>query len=679
MAVAIEVSFFSVIQKLTNKDRSRVLTFVNKFLENPAHPSLSLERVQQAKSDNVWSARVSRELRAILCRDGDDCVLVYVDHHDNAYQWAASHSIARHDRTGALQIVELPTANAPRITAVPVKRRGLFDNYTDDYLHSLGVPPPWLPTIRQISSEDDLLEVVQKLPQDVAERLCDVAAGRLVTPPAPIIAFGAAAEHADQARNLFVVRSRDDLRPLLDAPMATWIAFLHPTQRKLAYSTFKSAVKVTGSAGTGKTVVAMHRARHLAQQGKRVLLTSYVNTLCHNLRRNLQLFCNNDELQRITIATVHTIAHTLLREAGETWQPVEDQKIIEWLQPLLASRPCPLDAESLLVEWRDVIQAQAISSWEGYRSASRTGRGRPLTMKERRVIWEILEQLQHLMLRRRETDFPGLCRQALALLEAGRIRSPFDAVIVDEMQDLGASELRLLAALARQGADRLMLVGDGGQRIYAGKYSLKSLGIDVRGRAHVLRLNYRTTEQIRRFADRILGNEADDLEGGRESRRGTVSLLSSPEPTRKSFTTRSEQCDFVAAQISQLLQMGRTPDEIAVFARQANLLEVLETRLKRASVPWHRLSREDFPPQPMVSLGTMHRAKGLEFKCVFVIDASDDYLPYAAVLRKKTDAQLREDFIEQERQLLYVSVTRARDAAFVTWSGKPSRFLQERE
>jgi hypothetical protein len=374
MAVAIEVSFLSATQRLTNADQGRVLTFVSKFFDNPAHPSLSLERVQRAKSDNVWSARVSRDMRAILCRDGEACVLVYVDHHDDAYQWAASRSIARHDHTGALQIIELPTLNATNTTALPTPCQGLLALYTDDYLHSLGVPQPWLPTIRQINTEDELIEVLQKPPQDVAERLCDVAAGRLVTPPAPISTLSAAAERADQARNLFVVRSRDDLRPLLDAPLATWIAFLHPTQRKLAYSSFNGAVKVTGSAGTGKTVVAMHRARYLAQQGQRVLLTSYVHTLCHNLRRNLQLFCTDDELQRITISTVHTIAHNLLTEAGEAWQPVEDHQIIEWLQPLLAARPCPLDAEAVLVEWRDVIQVQAISDWEGYRSASRIGR-----------------------------------------------------------------------------------------------------------------------------------------------------------------------------------------------------------------------------------------------------------------------------------------------------------------
>lgn len=577
----------------------------------------------------------------------------------------------------ALQIVSLPTLHAPVTPALAAQQPGLFDTWQDDYLLRLGVPPLWLPTIRQIGTEDALMEVLTQLPQDVAERLCDLAAGRLVTPPEPVQTLAATAAHTDQARPLFIVHSRDDLRPLLEAPMATWIAFLHPTQRKLAYSTANGVLKVTGAAGTGKTVVAMHRARHLAQQGKRVLLTSYVNTLCHNLRRNMQLFCSETELQRITIATVHAIAHTLLKDVGETWQPVEDQQLLQWVQSAMAGQACPLDAEALLVEWRDVIRAQAIHTWEGYRSASRTGRGRPLSIRERKGIWDILDHLQRHMQQRRQTDFAGLCHLTMAGLETGRLRSPFDAVIVDEMQDLGAPELRLLAALAGPSADCLTLVGDGGQRIYAAKYSLKALGIDVSGRSHVLRLNYRTTEQIRRFADRVLGEDADNLEGGRDARRGTISLLAGPEPTVQAFPNRAAQCDFVVTQITQLLQHGYTPDGLAVFARQARLLEMLETRLTRAHLPWHRLSREDAPSEAAISLGTMHRAKGLEFKCVFVLDATDEYLPSAALLKHKTDVQMREDFLEQERQLLYVSLTRARDVTYVTWAGAPSRFLPQ--
>jgi len=296
-----------------------------------------------------------------------------------------------------------------------------------------------------------------------------------------------------------------------------------------------------------------------------------------------------------------------------------------------------------------------------------------LTVKDRKAVWQIIERLQRSLAASGEISFSGLCRRAAELVNAGQVASPFDAVVIDEMQDLRAQELLMLAALAP--GQRLMLVGDGGQRIYAGKVSLKSLGIDVRGRSHILRLNYRTTEQIRRFADGLLDAEADDLDGGREARDETRSLLHGPEPRLQGFDARPAQNDFVLEQIERVLKQGRAPDEIAVFARQARLLDQIETRLKRAGVPSYRLSKEDFPHEPAVNLGTMHRAKGLEFKVVFVIDAAENELPPASVLSKKTDEQARADFLEQERQLLYVSITRARDAVFVTWSGEPSRFL----
>lgn len=674
MAVAIGVSFFSATQKLSNEDRGKIFTFVGKFQENPAHPGLSLERIHQAKSENVWSARVSKELRAIAVKDGDDWALVYVDHHDDAYRWTETRSIERHSHTGALQIVELPTTLAESSSGVTrnAKASGIFDRFNEQYLLSLGTPELWLPVVRQIANEDELLEVAQKLPPDVADRLFDLAAGKLVTPPAPVASLSDVSD--EQSQNLFVVRSQDELRPLLDAPMATWIAFLHPTQKKLATGNFNGAVKITGSAGTGKTVVAMHRARHLAQQGKRVLLTSFINNLCHNLRRNLQLFCSAAELQHITVSTVHHQALMLLKDAGQTWEPAGDGELQSLLDSL-TGRDCPLQGEALFAEWREIVQAQGVSDWEQYRSASRVGRGRPLTVKDRKAVWSVIERFHQTLAEAGKCSFTGLCLRALDLLNDG-LASPFDAVIVDEVQDLGLPELRLLAALAGDGADRLMIVGDGGQRIYAAKHSLKSLGIDVRGRSHVLRINYRTTEQIRRFADALLGQEADDLEGGKQSRQGTRSLLSGPEPVLKGFDTRAAQCDFAIEQIRQLLKLGRTPDEIAIFARQAYLLNMVETRLARANVPFHRLSKEDFPAEPMVSLGSMYRAKGLEFKFVFVIDASDDHLPFTKVLSKKTDETAREDFLEQERQLLYVSLTRARDCIFVTWVGRISRFLE---
>lgn len=672
MAFILATSFFKASQKLSNEEQGRVMSFVSKFLENPALPSHSLERVQQAKSDNLWSARVSKELRAIAVKDGEDWALVHVDHHDEAYRWTELRSVERHSRTGELQIVELPTTLISQPEPKATRQRALFDRYDNDYLLSLGVPETWLPVIRQVGSEDELIEIAARLSVDVADRLFDVASGKLVTPPVP---FASLTEAADQTPNLFVVRSQDELRPLLDAPMAQWIAFLHPTQKKLATGNFNGAVKITGSAGTGKTVVAMHRARHLARQGKRVLLTSYVNNLCHNLRRNLQLFCSDEELQRVEILTVHHLAKTLLEEAGESWSPLNDENLLERLTRL-TDGDCPLDSEALFAEWRNVIESQGMVSWEQYRNASRAGRGRPLTIKDRKAVWTVVERFHRELREQRECSFSGLCLRALELIAEGGVVSPYDAVIVDEVQDLGMPELRLLATLAGAGANRLMLAGDGGQRIYPGKSSLKSLGIDVRGRSHVLRLNYRTTEQIRRFADAVLGEDEDDLEGGKQSRASARSLLSGPQPILKEFDSRPAQCDYVAEQIGQFIKLGRTPDEIAVFARQAYLLEMMETRLRRSGIPFHRLNKDGFPSEPMVSLGSMHRAKGLEFKFVFVIDVSDEQLPYAKALNKKTDEIARQEFLELERQLLYVSLTRARDCVSVTWVGRKSRFLE---
>jgi hypothetical protein len=285
-------TFQAALNHLTNDERGRVLTFMLKFYDDPAHPSISLERVQHSKSANLWSGRVSNELRAILQKDGAQWIALYVGHHDDAYAWAGKYVVGKHPVTGAWQIVAIPAA-LPE-TPVQAAAAGLFAKHADAYLLSLGVPELWLPTLRQVGNEDELLEVIAQLPPDAGELLLDLAAGKFVLPPAPESAMA-------DTRNLVVVKSKDDLRFLLDAPLAKWIAFLHPTQQRLAQGSFKGAVKVTGSAGTGKVVVALHRAKHWAAQGRRVLLTSFVQTLCRNLEHNLRLFCTPAELQHITV------------------------------------------------------------------------------------------------------------------------------------------------------------------------------------------------------------------------------------------------------------------------------------------------------------------------------------------------------------------------------------------
>lgn len=675
MEVLIADSWIMSTSRLDAAEHKRAWEFYARFKENPAHPSLSLERVAQAKDkQHTWSGRISQGLRAILYQDGELRAVLYAGRHDDAYDWARTHTLERHTVTGTLQLVEAPETVAFTQPVVPAPRAGLFDAHRDDYLVSLGLPPTWLPVIRAVVDEEQLLEVVEKLPEDVQIRFLDLAEGKLVTPPVPVAPDRPPLESADAQRHFYVLAQDEDLQRILAAPLASWVVFLHPSQKRLAYGTLRGPLKITGSAGTGKTVVALHRAKHLAAQGKRVLLTSFVKDLCENLESALGLLCTPEERGRITAGTVHSRALALVRLVDSRVHPMGENDV----RPLLEARAqpgLPLDSDGLVAEWEGVIQAQGITSWEAYRGASRAGRGTPLNIRDRKAIWEVMAAVQADLARKGACTYTDLCRRARELVTAGQVANPYDAVIVDEAQDLGPQELLLLAALGGNGPDGLTLVGDGGQRIYRQATSLRSLGIDVRGRSHVLRINYRTTEQIRRFAERIIRHQADDLDEGRDDRRGVRNLLRGPEPTLRGFATSDEQFAAIVTEIGRLIEQGLQPSEIAAFARKRELARQLGNALHRAGISSRSLGAKGGAPG--VTLGTMHGAKGLEFKAVFVIDVSDEYLPLPKAYRDIQDPHGREEALRQERQLLYVSLTRARDEVHVTWVGEKSRFLKK--
>ncbi|MEW6273408.1 MAG: UvrD-helicase domain-containing protein, partial [Thermodesulfobacteriota bacterium] len=522
--VLVANSFLDSSQGLGASDRARALDLIAKLHDDPRHPGLHLEKVQSG-GPGIHSARITGGVRAILHIDGERLTLLYAGEHERAYEWARGRRFEPHAVTGELQIVqtverveqvlsEVPPAAGQ---GAPVERLFPAERFADDYLASLGVPRDWLPVVRHLGDDTQLLEIVDKLPQEVGERLLRLADGEVVTPPAPV-ARAAVTERpltADEQRRFFVVGD-DELADVLEKPLDAWLRFLHPTQRALATGSFAGPVKVTGSAGTGKTVVGLHRVRHLASQGRRVLLTSFVTTLCENLEHNVKLLLRPEHLELVTVSTVHAQALALVGSAGERVAPARDDEIERFIDAAHRRAGSPLDPKLVVAEWSAVVDAQGITSWDEYRDAERRGRGRPLSIKDRKQIWTVIEQLRADLAAASRDSFRGLCARALRRLSDGSATSPFDAVVVDEVQDLKPIELRFLAALAaRSGAlPQLMLLGDAGQRIYPGGFSLRALGIDVRGRSKVLRINYRTTEQIRRAADRILGATCDDLDEG---------------------------------------------------------------------------------------------------------------------------------------------------------------------
>jgi mRNA-degrading endonuclease RelE of RelBE toxin-antitoxin system len=684
VAVSISKTFSASTKKLSAPDRGRVLDFLTKFMEDPSSPGLNFESIQGAKDTSIKSARITQDLRTILHQCDGMLTLLFAGHHEDAYRWANHRRVENHPVTGTLQIVETTESVQQEITATAPTYEApkVFADFDDDYLLSLGVPQDWLTIVRQIQNDDQLLTVCQKLPEEVAESLLTLSTGELVTPPAPTAPSAPVQENPDNLRRFWVVQDAAELATVLDRPIEDWVRFLHPSQRLLVTKDFNGPAKVSGAAGTGKTVVGMHRARRLASEGKRVLLTSFVTTLCRNIERNIHILCAGTQSafdgtteSQITVSTVHKQALALAKKTHPKIHPVDSDKIEALIKRHHGHGGYLFDTGFLTNEWQSVIEPQGIITWDDYRDAVRTGRGKPLTIKQRKDCWKVFARVWEDLDQAQAYPWSRICRIAREAIESGSAQSPFDAVIVDEVQDLQPQDLQFLAALAAKEPGNLMVLGDAGQRVYPGGFSLKKLGIDVRGRSHILRINYRTTEQIRRFADSLLSGTSDDLNDGSEDRR-SQSLLNGPVPEVKQFANDAEQADFVLGKIQSLLAQGLSPRELAIFARSGSHLKSIRDAAANAGHEVVSLSNnEDLSEANGIHIGTMHRAKGLEFKIVFVVDCNQGVVPHSYTLSKLRDQGDYDTAYERERQLLYVAITRARDEVFVTSVGKPSEFL----
>ena len=678
MSVAFEKSFDQASSRLPLKEKGLVLDFVLKFMKDPSQPGLSVEKVDKRGFRGFWSARVNDDLRAIFHKKSDGLnVLVYVDRHAPAYEWAENRQVGSHPRTGELQIVVMPEvvevpANAPATAAA----KGLLDEADDDYLLSLGLPAEWLPTVRRVKDRKQFESVLQKLPEEVAERLEGVSRGEFVTPPPAAQSGTASLESLESRRRYFVIHDASEIEELRDKPIEAWMRYLHPSQRALVEADFSGPAKVTGAAGTGKTVVAMHRARLLAAKGKRVLLTSFVGTLCKNLERSMGVLCKGDERSRIEVMTVDAAAAAVHKHAGTKSGFATDGDVRKAIERFAFYAGSVGDAEFLWNEWEQVVDAQVLVTWDEYRDADRRGRGRALSAADRKKVWDCFSRVLSQLEAARQIPHSAWLRKAEELVRAGKVPSRWDGVVVDEVQDLAPAALRFLSALAAKEPGSFLLVGDGGQRIYRSGASLRSAGIEVRGRSRVLKLNYRNTRQIQAASELLLREGADDLDEGTDDRKGTLSPLGGPEPAFLGFQSRPTMYEHVIAEVQKLLKHGLAPKEIAVFARSNDLVSAAARALDAAKIASNPLEKDtDLSKVTGVNVGTMHRAKGLEFKAVFVLGVEDSVVPPASLVAKTKEPADLEALLVRERNLLYVALTRARDEAFVFWSGTPSRFL----
>jgi hypothetical protein len=680
-------TFTDSLARLTGDEQKAVKTTAFDLQVNPAEPGLSFHKLEKAKDKNFWSVRVSSDIRLIVHKTEGSLLLCYVNHHDKAYDWAERRKLETHPKTGAAQLVEIRETVKEVVVPVyvqaemptPPKPR-IFAETPEDELLGYGVPAEWLKDVRQ-ATEDSLLLLADRLPAEAAEALLELATGgkpRVMQPAAPVTnPF----DHPDAQRRFRVMTNVEELQRALDFPWEKWTVFLHPEQRQWVERDYTGPARVSGSAGTGKTIVALHRAAHLARTHPeaRVLLTTFSDTLANALHTKLKRLVGSEPrlAERIDVYSLNALALRLYK-AHSGPVPLASR---DALRDLLAEASKAIGGHKfslhfLLTEWEQVVDAWQLETWESYRDVARLGRKTRLPEPQRAVLWSIFERVRGGLKERKLTTHAGLFTALASALAKGK-HPPFDFAVVDEAQDISVSGLRLLAALGAGRPNALFFAGDLGQRIFQQPFSWKSLGVDIRGRSRTLRINYRTSHQIRMQAERLLGPELTDVDGNSEDRSDTVSAFNGPPPLIRVLATEDEEIKSVGTWLAEQSKAGILPHEFGLFVRSPGQLSRAQAAVKESGLPFKILDEHVETTSGHVSISTMHLAKGLEFRAVAVMACDDEIIPLQERIETVGDDSDLQEVYDTERQLLYVACTRARDHLLITSVAPASEFLDD--
>lgn len=695
-------TFTDSLAKLTRDEQKAVKTTAFDLQLNPAHPSMSLHKIEQSKDKNFWSVRVSSDIRLIVHKTATSFLLCYVDHHDKAYKWAERRKLEVHPTTGAAQWVEIreryeevtvptseeaaaPGGDKPKASKpLGDPKALLFGGRSDDELLGYGVPPEWLADVRKVD-EDSLLVLADHLPAEAAEALLELATGGAPKTVAAIQPGADPFSHPDAQRRFRVMKDVEELERALDFPWEKWTVFLHPAQRQWVERDYAGPARISGSAGTGKTIVALHRAVHLARQNEdsRVLLATFSETLASALATKLQnLISNQPRLaERLEVQSMSAIgARLYAAHWGKPKLASHAQIVRVLLDAAKVDTTLKFGQRFLLGEWNDLVDAWQLKTWEAYKDVKRLGRKTRLSESQRIALWAVFERTQEALkqagLITHAEMFSSLAEKAATLPH-----QPFDFVVVDEAQDVSISQLKFLAAVSTSRGqvrpNSLFFAGDLGQRIFQQPFSWKSLGVDIRGRSRTLHINYRTSHQIRAQADQLLGPDVTDVDGNSEDRRGTVSVFNGPAPDIRSFKSEVAECKAVTAWILDRAKDGLAPHEIGVFVRSDAQIPRAVAAVTAAGIPFNVLDEHVETTNGQASVCTMHLAKGLEFRAVVVMACDDEVIPLQERVEAVTDDADIEEVYNTERNLLYVACTRARDRLLVTSADPASEFLED--
>lgn len=688
MTFLIADSFTKSLARLTPDEQAVVKGTAFDLQQDRTRAGMSYHALTRAKDSSFASVRVNDDLRIIVHRTSESLLLCYVGHHDDAYRWAERRKLQAHPTTGAMQMVEVrervveivrPFVVSASVKEAPVEQP-LFAHLDGAALLSYGVPPEWIADAQTVT-EAGLFDLAEHLPAEAGDALLALAVGEtpVVVPPVPALS---AFEHPAAKQRFRIIEGVEELERALSAPWEQWAVFLHPAQQELVEREFGGPARVSGSAGTGKTVVALHRAVNLAQRDDhaRVLLATFSDELAGHLEDRLHVLTRNRPRlkERIDVTTLSGLANRLHRARfGDVPRVVEPEVLHLLIAEEAQDRQAGFTESFLVSEWNNVVDAWQLRTWEAYRTVPRLGRKTRLPESARVRAWSVFEGVWGALDAAGQTTEAAVYnRLAGDYAEAGG--SPYEHVVLDEAQDASAAQLRFLARLVGDRPNGLFFVGDLGQRIFQQPFSWLSVGVDIRGRARTLKVNYRTSHQIRTYADRLLDERTDDVDGETQDRRGTISVFNGPTPRVELFDSSAEEEAAVADWLEGLLAANVLPSEIALFVRsEAEVPRALSSAERAGANAIVLKGVVGHIGSDVILVATMHRAKGLEFRCVAVMACDEDVIPSRGRLERAADLVELEEIHETERHLLYVAVTRARDELWVSGVKPGSEFLAD--
>lgn len=681
-------TFTDSLARLTGEEQKAAKTTAFDLQMNPASPGMSFHKLDRARDKNFWSVRVSSDLRLIVHRTTDSILLCYVAHHDKAYDWAERRKLEVHPKTGAAQFVEIRERVEQIIrpeyvgSSVSGGSKPLLAGVTDEALLEYGIPVEWIAEVKK-ATEDSILDLVGHLPQEAGEALLELATGGKPPTPAPVLPSVGPFEHPDAQRRFRLMTDVEELKAALEEPWDKWTIFLHPSQRDWVQRDFAGPARVSGSAGTGKTIVALHRAVELARKHpeSRVLLTTFSNALAKQLQMRLRRLIGSEPRlgERIDVASLESVGTRLYGVHVGKASIASPQAIGNALDAAIAAGDAgKFSRNFLLQEWMDVVDAWQINTWEEYRTVQRLGRKTRLSEGQRQLLWALFADMNQ-----RLADSGTITQSGMFALLTAHIKDrkhpPYDFTVVDESQDISISQLRFLAAMNPAQPNALFFAGDLGQRIFQVPFSWLSLGVDIRGRSRTLRVNYRTSHQIRSQADRLLLQQLTDVDGNAEDRRGTVSVFNGPPPLIRTFPDQKEEAAAVAMWLSKQQAEGVIPQEIGIIVRSTAQIPRAQAAVQEANLQSTVIDDNGKQTAGTACILTMHMAKGLEFRVVAVMACDEDVIPLQSRIEAVTDEADLEEVYNTERHLLYVACTRARDSLMVSSVASKSEFLDDLE